>query len=61
MIRALRQFVRHHNDNTLPLRGDLPDMIADSELYVTVQDVFRKEAERQAKLVQAEASALGLK
>ena len=35
----------------LPLRGSIPDMTADSERYIQLQNVYKQEAERHIMAV----------
>ena len=40
IARAVRDFLENEGDGLLPLRGSLPDMIADTEKFVTLQQMY---------------------
>uniref|UniRef100_A0AAY4AZ45 NEDD8-activating enzyme E1 regulatory subunit n=1 Tax=Denticeps clupeoides TaxID=299321 RepID=A0AAY4AZ45_9TELE len=40
MARAVRDFVRDDGNGILPVRGTIPDMIADSEKFIKLQNVY---------------------
>ena len=42
----------------LPLRGSIPDMTADSERYITLQNVYRDQANRDIAAVTAHVHTL---
>lgn len=39
MARAVREFVESEGGGNLPVRGTVPDMIADSEKFISLQNV----------------------
>lgn len=47
LCKALRRFIDY--TGFLPLRGSLPDMTADTERYIQVQNIFHKKAAEDAK------------
>uniref|UniRef100_A0A3Q3K6R9 NEDD8-activating enzyme E1 regulatory subunit n=1 Tax=Monopterus albus TaxID=43700 RepID=A0A3Q3K6R9_MONAL len=44
MLRAVKEFVHNEGNGSLPLRGTIPDMIADSQKFINLQNVYRKKA-----------------
>uniref|UniRef100_A0A665XBX4 NEDD8-activating enzyme E1 regulatory subunit n=1 Tax=Echeneis naucrates TaxID=173247 RepID=A0A665XBX4_ECHNA len=40
MLRAIKEFVHNEGNGSLPLRGTIPDMIADSQKFVNLQNVI---------------------
>ncbi|XP_076448750.1 NEDD8-activating enzyme E1 regulatory subunit-like isoform X2 [Babylonia areolata] len=44
LCRALKEFVQNEGKGCLPLRGTIPDMTADSERYIQLQNVYREQA-----------------
>ncbi|XP_017466889.1 PREDICTED: nedd8-activating enzyme E1 regulatory subunit [Rhagoletis zephyria] len=44
MVKALKEFVENDNNGLLPLPGVLPDMTADTEPYITLQNIYRQQA-----------------
>ncbi|KAJ7985949.1 hypothetical protein DPEC_G00345760 [Dallia pectoralis] len=51
MARAVREFVQSEGGGNLPLRGSIPDMIADSEKFINLQNVYREKAMQDASVV----------
>uniref|UniRef100_A0A665XCC7 NEDD8-activating enzyme E1 regulatory subunit n=1 Tax=Echeneis naucrates TaxID=173247 RepID=A0A665XCC7_ECHNA len=51
MLRAIKEFVHNEGNGSLPLRGTIPDMIADSQKFVNLQNVYRTKAMQDAKAV----------
>ncbi|KAK3579197.1 hypothetical protein CHS0354_022737 [Potamilus streckersoni] len=51
MARALKDFVENEGEGSLPVRGTIPDMTADSERYIQLQQVYRKKAGEDATKV----------
>ncbi|XP_022899801.1 NEDD8-activating enzyme E1 regulatory subunit [Onthophagus taurus] len=49
MCAALRELVQ--SEGSLPIRGSLPDMAADTNSYVTLQQLYQKQAQIQAESV----------
>lgn len=56
MAAALREFVE--SEGTLPLRGSLPDMAADTKNFVTLQQIYQKQAHLQAEAIHRRAVQL---
>lgn len=56
MVRALREFVAEKNE--LPLSGELPDMTATSDLYVTMQRLYWAQAAEDVANVTGKVHAL---
>ena len=46
MCSGLRQFVKLHG--SLPVRGTIPDMTADSQKYISLQTVYREKGIRDS-------------
>ncbi|XP_062845507.1 NEDD8-activating enzyme E1 regulatory subunit isoform X2 [Trichomycterus rosablanca] len=51
MARGLRDFVQNEGNGKLPLRGTIPDMIADSDKFINLQNVYREKAMQDAAVV----------
>lgn len=48
MAKALKDFVLNENNNYLPLPGVLPDMTANTESYINLQNIFRQQSLQDA-------------
>ncbi|KAK0094715.1 hypothetical protein PV326_010216 [Microctonus aethiopoides] len=44
IARAIRDFMQNEGLNLLPVKGALPDMTADSDKYITLQQIYHKQA-----------------
>ncbi|EDL11219.1 amyloid beta precursor protein binding protein 1, partial [Mus musculus] len=51
LARALKEFVAKEGQGNLPVRGTIPDMIADSNKYIKLQNVYREKAKKDAAAV----------
>lgn len=51
MARGVRDFVQNEGNGKLPLRGTIPDMIADSDKFINLQNVYREKAMQDAAVV----------
>uniref|UniRef100_A0A3Q2YZE7 NEDD8-activating enzyme E1 regulatory subunit n=1 Tax=Hippocampus comes TaxID=109280 RepID=A0A3Q2YZE7_HIPCM len=51
MLRAVKEFVHNEGCGSLPLRGTIPDMIADSQKFISLQNVYREKALQDAASV----------
>ncbi|XP_076766314.1 nedd8-activating enzyme E1 regulatory subunit APP-BP1 [Xylocopa sonorina] len=51
IAKAIRDFVENEGGGLLPLKGTLPDMIADTEKYITLQQIYFKQAVADAEAV----------
>ncbi|XP_042236072.1 NEDD8-activating enzyme E1 regulatory subunit-like [Homarus americanus] len=51
MARALHEFVTSEGRGALPVRGTIPDMTADSEKYIKIQNLYREQAAQDADWV----------
>lgn len=40
MTKALKDFVNNEGNGCLPVRGELPDMIADTSSYIKLQQMY---------------------
>ena len=49
--KAVRDFVENEGHGLLPLKGTLPDMTADTEKYITLQQIYHKQAVADAEAV----------
>lgn len=56
MCAALKEHVQA--EGTLPVRGVLPDMAADTQSYVTLQQIYQKQAQTQAENVYRRVSQI---
>ncbi|XP_057667798.1 NEDD8-activating enzyme E1 regulatory subunit [Diorhabda carinulata] len=54
MCMALREFVE--GEGSLPVKGSLPDMAADTTSYITLQQLYHRQAEQQAEVIYRRAS-----
>uniref|UniRef100_A0A8D3D1Z1 NEDD8-activating enzyme E1 regulatory subunit n=1 Tax=Scophthalmus maximus TaxID=52904 RepID=A0A8D3D1Z1_SCOMX len=44
MLRAVKEFVHNEGSGSLPVRGTIPDMIADSQKFISLQNIYREKA-----------------
>ncbi|XP_016841229.1 NEDD8-activating enzyme E1 regulatory subunit [Nasonia vitripennis] len=44
IAKAIRDFMEHEGGGLLPLTGALPDMVADTEKFISLQQVYHKQA-----------------
>ncbi|KAK1133526.1 hypothetical protein K0M31_011328 [Melipona bicolor] len=51
IAKAVRDFVENEGGGLLPLKGTLPDMTADTEKYITLQQIYHKQAIADAEAV----------
>ncbi|XP_032690999.1 NEDD8-activating enzyme E1 regulatory subunit isoform X2 [Odontomachus brunneus] len=51
IAKAVRDFIDNEGSGLLPLKGALPDMTADTEKYVTLQQIYHKQASADAEAV----------
>lgn len=51
MLQAIKEFTENEGNGALPLRGTIPDMTADSNRYVQLQNVYRDQASKDADIV----------
>ncbi|XP_015279753.1 PREDICTED: NEDD8-activating enzyme E1 regulatory subunit [Gekko japonicus] len=51
LARALKEFVAKEGQGNLPVRGTIPDMIADSGKFIKLQNVYREKAKKDAEAV----------
>lgn len=51
MVRALKDFVETEGNGYLPVAGVLPDMTAETSLYINLQNVYRSKALNDADWV----------
>uniref|UniRef100_A0AAY5L891 NEDD8-activating enzyme E1 regulatory subunit n=1 Tax=Esox lucius TaxID=8010 RepID=A0AAY5L891_ESOLU len=58
LARAVREFVQNEGGGNLPLRGSIPDMIADSEKFINLQNVYREKAMQDASVVSKHVESL---
>ncbi|KAM4614145.1 NEDD8-activating enzyme E1 regulatory subunit isoform 2-T2 [Discoglossus pictus] len=58
LARAIKEFVAFEGKGNLPLRGTIPDMIADSDKFVKLQNIYREKAKKDATEVENFVSKL---
>uniref|UniRef100_A0A7N8WK87 NEDD8-activating enzyme E1 regulatory subunit n=1 Tax=Mastacembelus armatus TaxID=205130 RepID=A0A7N8WK87_9TELE len=58
MLRAVKEFVHNEGNGSLPLRGTIPDMIADSKKFISLQNVYREKAMQDAAAVSKHVESL---
>uniref|UniRef100_A0A8C9RXP0 NEDD8-activating enzyme E1 regulatory subunit n=1 Tax=Scleropages formosus TaxID=113540 RepID=A0A8C9RXP0_SCLFO len=58
MARAVKEFVENEGEGKLPVRGTIPDMIADSEKFINLQNVYREKAMQDASVVSKHVESL---
>ncbi|KAM9410124.1 NEDD8-activating enzyme E1 regulatory subunit [Pholidichthys leucotaenia] len=58
MLRAVKEFVHNEGEGSLPLRGSIPDMIADSQKFINLQNVYREKALQDAATVSKHVECL---
>uniref|UniRef100_A0A8C5NQ29 NEDD8 activating enzyme E1 subunit 1 n=1 Tax=Junco hyemalis TaxID=40217 RepID=A0A8C5NQ29_JUNHY len=58
LVRALKEFVANEGQGSLPVRGTIPDMIADSSKFIKLQNVYREKAKKDAAAVGSHAAKL---
>jgi len=51
LVKALKQFTENEGNGLLPVRGVIPDMTADSERYISLQNVYKEKAATDAMAV----------
>ncbi|XP_017138809.1 nedd8-activating enzyme E1 regulatory subunit [Drosophila miranda] len=51
MAKALKSFLTHDNNGHLPLPGVLPDMTANTDSYIALQNIYRQQALQDADQV----------
>ncbi|XP_031850383.1 nedd8-activating enzyme E1 regulatory subunit APP-BP1 isoform X1 [Nomia melanderi] len=51
IAKAVRDFCENEGDGLLPLKGTLPDMTADTEKYIMLQQIYYKQAVADAEAV----------
>ncbi|XP_068117926.1 NEDD8-activating enzyme E1 regulatory subunit [Hyperolius riggenbachi] len=58
LARAVKEFNAAEGNGNLPLRGTIPDMIADSDKFIKLQNVYREKAKKDASAVEHYVSKL---
>ncbi|XP_041125206.1 NEDD8-activating enzyme E1 regulatory subunit [Polyodon spathula] len=58
LVRAVKEFVEKEGQGSLPVRGTIPDMIADSDKFIKLQNIYREKAKEDATAVSNHISAL---
>jgi amyloid beta precursor protein binding protein 1 len=51
MAKAVRDFVENEGEGCLPLNGSIPDMTAETEKYITLQQVYHSQAAKDSEVV----------
>lgn len=50
-MRSVKEFIEQDNNGWCPLTGSIPDMTADTENYINLQNIYRQKALNDADLV----------
>ncbi|KAI1904161.1 hypothetical protein AGOR_G00002830 [Albula goreensis] len=58
MARGVKEFVENEGVGSLPVRGIIPDMIADSDKFIKLQNVYREKAIQDALVVSKHVESL---
>ncbi|XP_044275729.1 NEDD8-activating enzyme E1 regulatory subunit [Varanus komodoensis] len=58
LARAVKEFVAKEGQGNLPVRGTIPDMIADSGKFIKLQNIYRDKAKKDAEAVANYAAKL---
>ena len=58
ILRAIREFTYNEGLGQLPLRGTIPDMVSDSERFVSLQNVYRAKAQHDIEAVMTRVERL---
>ncbi|XP_062474227.1 NEDD8-activating enzyme E1 regulatory subunit isoform X2 [Pezoporus occidentalis] len=58
LARAIKEFVANEGQGSLPVRGSIPDMIADSSKFIELQNVYREKAKKDIAAVGNHAAKL---
>uniref|UniRef100_G3PRU0 NEDD8-activating enzyme E1 regulatory subunit n=1 Tax=Gasterosteus aculeatus aculeatus TaxID=481459 RepID=G3PRU0_GASAC len=58
MLRAVKEFAFREGNGSLPVRGTIPDMIADSQKFINLQNVYREKAMQDALAVSKHVECL---
>ncbi|XP_062442884.1 NEDD8-activating enzyme E1 regulatory subunit isoform X3 [Rhea pennata] len=58
LARAVKEFVANEGQGSLPVRGTIPDMIADSSKFIKLQNVYREKAKKDTAAVGNHAAKL---
>lgn len=51
LLRAVKEFVENEGNGALPLRGSIPDMTADSERYIQLQNAYIEQANKDVAII----------
>lgn len=51
LVRSVKDFIENDNNGWCPLSGIIPDMTADTENYITLQNIYRQQALHDADSV----------
>lgn len=57
-MRSVKDFIEQDNNGWCPLAGTIPDMTADTESYINLQNVYRQKALHDGDLVNKRAQQL---
>ncbi|XP_053305125.1 NEDD8-activating enzyme E1 regulatory subunit [Spea bombifrons] len=52
LARAVKEFVAMEGNGNFPVRGTIPDMIADSDKFIKLQNVYREKAKKDSAAVE---------
>uniref|UniRef100_A0A667X0M2 NEDD8-activating enzyme E1 regulatory subunit n=1 Tax=Myripristis murdjan TaxID=586833 RepID=A0A667X0M2_9TELE len=51
LFMSIKEFIQSEGNGSLPVRGTIPDMIADSQKFINLQNVYREKAMQDAAAV----------
>ncbi|UJR23369.1 hypothetical protein I4U23_026378 [Adineta vaga] len=51
IIHALKQFIENEGQGLLPVRGEVPDMITNTNSYVKLVEIYQKQAKKDCEIV----------
>lgn len=60
IIRAIQEFTENEGQGQLPLRGSIPDMVSDTERFVSLQNVYKAKAQHDIESVLSRVERLCL-
>jgi NEDD8-activating enzyme E1 regulatory subunit len=51
IVRAIKEFTENEGNGKLPLRGSIPDMISDSDKFISLQNVYKTKAQHDCESI----------
>jgi amyloid beta precursor protein binding protein 1 len=52
IIHAIKSFTEHEGDSLLPVRGEVPDMITNTNSYVKLVEIYQEQAKKDCEIVE---------